>query len=214
MKTIVRFCMVGCFLFFGFGYVCAQSAASSSKETVAPTTNTTIDGANQDQSQVQTEPQYEPPIPLYIDQYVNNRQFTQALSELEKYKASIDKKERNKALSVEVMFYQRMSELDQANSVQHRVKRDQAIRQLLEEFPKWSETYQCAITPDFSPEKVIEYCTKSLELDPNNYRVYERRANAYYDMGEVDKACADYEKLSYKEQIWQYKMNCQKESRP
>lgn len=212
--------MAGCFVLAGVEYVSAQSAASSSKEVVRRAVPEKSEpketSAVATPAQESLSPKYERPIPSHIDECIEQGRFTEALNEFEKYKASNrrDKKEGNKVLSVEVMFYQRMSEYDVQNRARHLVDRDRAIKRLLKEFPQWSETYQMAITPEFPPEKVIEYCTKSIELDPDNLRVRERRANTYYDMGEVDKACADYEKLPYKEQLWQYKTNCQKESRP
>lgn len=212
--------MAGCFVLAGVEYASAQSAASSSKEVVRRAVSEKSESketpAVATPAQDSLIPKYEKPIPPHIDECIEQGKFTEALNEFEKYKASKRsvKKERNTVLSVEVMFYQRMSEFDIPNSARHRADRDRAIKRLLKEFPQWSETYQFAITPDFPPEKVIEYCTKSIELDPDNLRVRERRANTYYDMGEVDKACADYEKLPYKEQLWQYKTTCQKESRP
>ena len=42
------------------------------------------------------------------------------------------------------------------------------------------------------PKEAIEYLTTYLKLQPERWDVYEQRGNTYFDMGENEKALADY----------------------
>lgn len=215
MKTIAKIFLFGSLFLCSFGYANAQSASSSSSDingiendTISLQSNANDSLApNIDTLQVRVERGL--PTPTYIENMIRSGKIPEALREFEKFKAENQKKTSPyNLLYAEMTIYQQAQIADRENGEQYAKKAESLRQQIISKYPDVSDTYLLQIENNTPPQKVIQLATKAIELDPENVSAYESRGNALFNMGQTKAACADFEKLPWKNNLMNYNMHC------
>lgn len=69
-------------------------------------------------------------------------------------------------------------------------------KQILKKYPNQGDAYVMqVIDGDATPEDVVKFTTKALELEPQRLDLYGLRAQAYREMGKEEEAAADEAKM-------------------
>ncbi|MCH5243932.1 MAG: hypothetical protein J1F29_03440 [Lentimicrobiaceae bacterium] len=195
MKTLIKLLLAGSLFFAGLGFASAQSAASSTREVVATTTDTST-------SIVETMDTFLPeqlqergiPTPPHIEKLFAEGNVTQALNEFEKFKEKQKKANPYDLLHCEMTVYQQALIIDPSNNAY--AQKVTALRQeLIERYPNVSDTYILQIDDNKTPEEIVELANKALDLDPENVHAYEQRGRALFKLNQIKEACADFEKM-------------------
>lgn len=213
MKTLLKVCLslaLGTLLVqYGF----SQAAASSSKEvTIPPSTEEVPEQHLYANDSVEEE--YFVSFGLRLPQSVMSRlgagNVYGAWEEFEEFKKTVDKKQWPQVLEAEIMLCNNSANMDAENRDKWIEKRNETQKTLLAEFPKWSGSYTSQINPEATPAQIIEFTTKALQLEPNDYLSLQRRGRAYLQIGRTTEACADFERCPDKSKIWEYESICKK----
>lgn len=214
MKTIAKIFLLGSLFLGGFGYASAQSAASSSSningienDTISLPSNANDSLSDIDTMQVRIERGL--PTPPHIENLFRSGRISEALREFEKFKAENQKKTSPyNLLYSEMTIYQQAQMADRENGEQYAQKVAALRQQIISKYPNVSDTYLLQIENNTPPQKIIQLATKAIELDPENVSAYETRGNALYQIGKTKEACADFEKLPWKNKLFLYENTC------
>ncbi|MDO4857027.1 MAG: protein kinase [Thermoguttaceae bacterium] len=106
------------------------------------------------------------------------------------------KKDYEKALSIDpdnisALLYQGIQSRDVFSKKQAAYQNFQKVLELDPNNPNAQLQLGILLKED-KPKEAIEYLTTYLKLQPERWDVYEQRGNTYFDMGENEKALADY----------------------
>ena len=106
------------------------------------------------------------------------------------------KKDYEKALSIDpdnisALLYQGIQSRDVFSKKQAAYQNFQKVLELDPNNPDAQLQLGILLKED-KPKEAIEYLTTYLKLQPERWDVYEQRGNTYFDMGENEKALADY----------------------
>lgn len=94
-------------------------------------------------------------------------------------------------LYVEMTVYRDAQIADAANAEKYKIKYDALLQQILKKYPDRSDTYLLQITPESTPEQIVDLTTKAINADPTNLGAYQMRSNALYQLGKTAEAEAD-----------------------
>lgn len=212
MKTLVKLSLT-ITLSAGIIQCCfSQSAAKASKEVTPPIPENyhqeVIDSLSEDNNLGEEALDlYGLRLPFSIDTKLASGNAEGAWSDFENFIKDLGKEKRAQILEAEIMLCNKIIPRV-ADPSKWKEKRETAQKALLTEFPKWTETYNSLINPDATPTQIIEYTTKAIQCDPQNYRTYERRGKTYIQLGRISAGCADFEKCPDKEKIVEYNSYC------
>lgn len=202
MKTSIKILLSCALIFAGVGYATAQSAAKSSRdvaEVASDTTNSPITDT------IQTEFRSERGIttPIHIEKLIQEGKITEALKEFEKFKESQKKSNPYHLLYCEMTVYQQAQSMDPSNP-RYEQKAEEIRQTLIANYPNEPDTYLLQIDENTPNDKIIELTSKTIELDPLNIDAYDQRGHAFYNLGQIKEACADFQKLPWKGNMPEY----------
>lgn len=145
-------------------------------------------------AQVQPEAQRGIPMPQAISDLLWQGLVDSAIVEFEVFKKQQTKADPYHLLYVEMTFYRDAQMADVANAESYKAKYDALYQQILKKYPERSDTYLLQITPESTPERIIELTTKAIKADPTNWGAYQMRSGALYQLGRNKEAAADVRK--------------------
>lgn len=224
MNTIFKACFVCILLLNGFRHASAQSTASSSNAVSSTTPNLSANKSSvQEQPQIQqrqlpattsvqnNNASIEPykstrgiPMPVEVERLVGAGKIAEALAEFENLKKSQTKADKFDLQFLEMTIYREAVYTDPNNAAEYKAKEETLVKQLIEQFPNVSDAVLLQLTPESSNEDIIRITTKAIELDQTNLFAYEQRGRVLYMIGKTKEACADFEKLPYKNTLPEY----------
>ena len=215
MKTIVKFCVTGYLVIAGFGYTVAQSAASSSKDVISTNNDTIVKNVSAFMSTMDTITEdwgskRGIPTPPHITTLIQEGKIQEALNEFETFKTMQQKKRADAydLLYCEMTIYEQLSMLPGVNK-EYAQKMEILKQEIITKYPNRSDSYTLQIELNTPTDKVIELATKAIELDKENVAAYNYRGTALFKLGKIKEACADLEKVPWKNNMPEYQ-SCNK----
>ncbi len=187
-------------LSMGLGAQVFAQASGQTQEVVPNNPNTLPEEpaatAGQDQIDQQVdEPQRGVPTPKVIENLVDKQEYAKAVEEFEKF-IKTAKGNPCDLIYLRVSFYDRLALEDTSKAKAHQTKRDGFIKELEGKCAQMPDLYvlKARLDSDQSPEAAIRWMTKAIAVDPSYSFVYDMRGNAYWMLGQTEKACADFKK--------------------
>ena len=210
MKSIAKLFIIGLQIFVCVGFVSAQSAASNSRD-IAPSAqvvpSTTAPTTPPAQVIMDTLPDRGIPTPPHIEKLLQESKVEQALSEFEKFKSGLKKASPFQLLFLEMTIYEQAQSFDPSNT-KYAAKIKALKQEIIENFPNEPDSYLLQIENNTPPELVIELATKAIQVDSKFTEAYSQRGRALYKLGQTKEACADFEKVPWKDMLPEYR-SCQ-----
>ena len=203
MKSIAKFFVIGILLLAGFGYASAQSAASNSREITpaVPATSSPQTVAPVAPAQIEdTLPDRGIPTPPIVEKLLQEGKFEQAINEFEKFKAGLKKANPFQIRFLEMTIYEQALDVNPNNS-KYIAKRNALKQELIEKFPNEPDAYLLQIDNSTPADVIVELTTKALNADPQYTEAYSQRGRALYKLGQTKEACADFEKVPWREML-------------
>lgn len=206
-------------LSMGWGAQAFAQASGQTQEVVPNNPNTLPEVpivGSQDVDSLDEHPQRGVPTPKAIEDMIRNKEFAKAVSEFEKF---MKKANGNPCdlIYLRVTFYGNLRHVD-TNAIQieqYKAKEEQYISELEKKCPNMPEIYVIKAFLESNDgenqEILIQYLTKAIELDNEYSMGYSMRGNAYWNLGQTEKACADFKKAAQlKDQmgLMLYQQNC------
>ena len=143
--------------------------------------------------------------PSKIDELLFAGKTNEAVAEFENFKKE---QQQNKGIDpfdmafMELSFYRDLSmrggwmfPMSDETKQQYTDKFTLLKQQLIKKFPNRVETYliQCEFA---TMEDIVKYTTKAISVDPESVDAYRMRATAYRELGKVNEAKSDEEKVA------------------
>ncbi len=134
-------------------------------------------------------------MPKNVSELLWSGKVDSAISEFEVFKKAQSKTaDPYDLLYVEMTVYRDAQMADVSKAESYKAKYDALFQQILKKYPDRSDTYLLQVTPESTPEQIIELTTKAIKSDPTNWGAYQMRSRALYQLGRNEEAAADAQK--------------------
>lgn len=147
------------------------------------------------------EPQPEKGIgpPEIVERLLREEKYAQAVQAFEYFGDTIQGEyERCYLLYAYVLFYNYLIGMDRPQAVEYRAKRDARLAEMEKQCPDYIEFLLMKVYLAENPQEVVKWTTAAIAVKPKA-AFFLSRANALWEMGQTEKACADYKQAAEKQ---------------
>lgn len=144
------------------------------------------------------EPQPEKGIgpPEIVERLLMEEKYAQAMQAFEYFGDTIQGEyERCYLLYAYVLFYNYLIDRDRSQAVEYRAKRDARLAEMERQCPDYIEFFLMKVYLAEDPQDVVKWTTEAIAVKPKA-AFFLSRANALWEMGQTEKACADYKQAA------------------